>query len=93
MLHVTFMVVLAKLSKKKLLEIYKMIIIHIFIGEDPFTLWVIGTTIFTFFVYWFFGAIYTIMDVTNRPAGLRRYKIQPGTNEPVDTRRLINVNI
>lgn len=60
-------------------------------GEDPFTLWVIGTTIFTFFVYWFFGAIYTIMDVTNRPAGLRRYKIQPGTNEPVDTRRLINV--
>lgn len=60
-------------------------------GEDPFTLWVVGSTIFTMFVYWFFGAIYTFMDLTNKPAILRKYKIQPGTNEPVDRKRLTNV--
>lgn len=39
-----------------------------------------------------FGGIYTLLDVTNKPAALRRYKIQPGTNEPVDNRRLLKVN-
>ena len=42
-------------------------------------------------VYWTFGAIYTLLDITNKPAVLRRYKIQPGTNEPVDTKRLMKV--
>lgn len=45
----------------------------------------------TFVVYWLFGGIYTILDVTNRPVALRRYKIQPGTNEPVDTKDLLKV--
>lgn len=42
-------------------------------------------------VYWVVGGIYTILDITNRPAALRRYKIQPGTNEPVDKRKLCKV--
>lgn len=45
----------------------------------------------TFVVYWLFGGIYTILDVTNRPTALRRYKVQPGTNEPVDTCELLKV--
>ncbi|KAI4462903.1 sterol desaturase [Holotrichia oblita] len=61
------------------------------VGEDPFYLWVYGTSILTFCVYWLFGGIYTILDITNKPAALRRYKIQPGTNEPVDTKRLLKV--
>lgn len=61
------------------------------VGEDPFNLWVYGTTILTFCVYWMFGGIYTILDITNKPAILRKYKIQPGTNEPVDTKRLLKV--
>lgn len=56
-------------------------------------LWVIYSTILTTLVYWFFGGIYTILDITNKPAFLRRYKIQPGTNEPVDNARLMNVTI
>lgn len=44
-----------------------------------------------FVVYWLFGGIYTILDITNRPSALRRYKIQPGTNEPVDRRALFKV--
>ena len=31
------------------------------------------------------------MDVTNKPKILRRYKVQKGTNEPVDKKRLRNV--
>ncbi|XP_044748654.1 fatty acid hydroxylase domain-containing protein 2 isoform X2 [Coccinella septempunctata] len=61
------------------------------VGEDPFTLWVYGTAILSTSVYWIFGGIYTILDVTNKPAALRRYKIQPGTNEPVDRKKLLKV--
>lgn len=61
------------------------------IGEDPVTLWVYGSLIVTMIVYWVFGGIYTILDVTNKPAAIRRYKIQPGTNEPVDNKRLLKV--
>lgn len=62
------------------------------VSEDPFKLWIFGTTILTTSVYWMFGGIYTILDMTNKPAALRRYKIQPGTNEPVDTKRLLKVS-
>lgn len=51
----------------------------------------IGSTVFTLIVYWLFGGFYTFMDITNKPAALRRYKIQPGTNEPVDRKKLIQV--
>lgn len=44
-------------------------------------------------VFWGLGTIYTIIDLTNKPAAMRRYKIQPGTNEPVETARLIKVMI
>lgn len=56
-------------------------------------LWVFGTTIFTMIVYWSVGGIYTFMDLTNRPACLRKYKIQPGTNEPVEAGRLMKVEL
>jgi hypothetical protein len=62
------------------------------VGEDPFNLWVYGTTVLSLGVYWLFGGIYTLLDVTNKPAALRRYKIQPGTNEPVDNKKLFNVS-
>ncbi|KAI8034356.1 hypothetical protein M5D96_012910 [Drosophila gunungcola] len=60
-------------------------------GDEPMVLWVFGTTIFTMIVYWTVGTLYTFMDLTNRPACLRKYKIQPGTNEPVEVRRLLKV--
>ncbi|KAH1027003.1 fatty acid hydroxylase domain-containing protein 2 isoform X1 [Dendroctonus ponderosae] len=60
-------------------------------GEDPLFLWVFGSTAITFGVYWLFGGVYTFLDVTNMPKAIRRYKIQPGTNEPVDRRRLLKV--
>ena len=60
-------------------------------GDDPVTLWVYGSLSLMIVVYWVIGGIYTILDITNRPAALRRYKIQPGTNEPVDKRELCKV--
>lgn len=62
------------------------------IGDDPLMLWVFGTTIFTMLVYWIVGGLYTFMDLTNVPKCLRRYKIQPGTNEPVEFNRLLKVS-
>jgi hypothetical protein len=50
-----------------------------------------GTSIIVFAVYWILGGIYTIIDITNKPAALGRYKVQPGTNEPVDSKRLMKV--
>jgi fatty acid hydroxylase domain-containing protein 2 len=32
-----------------------------------------------------------LLDVTNKPKFLRKYKIQPGTNEPIETKQLIKV--
>lgn len=32
------------------------------------------------------------MDITNKPAALRRYKIQAGTNEPVEPKRLMKAS-
>ncbi|KAH8287114.1 hypothetical protein KR054_003237 [Drosophila jambulina] len=58
------------------------------VGDDPWRLWVLGSTVVIFSVYWLYAAIFTLMDITNRPRFLRKYKIQPGQNEPVDLRRL-----
>ncbi|CRK91231.1 CLUMA_CG004912, isoform A [Clunio marinus] len=62
-----------------------------FAGDDEFNLFIWWTTGYTFLLYWSFGAIYTLMDLTNRPKFLRKYKIQPNTNEPVDSKQLIKV--
>lgn len=59
-------------------------------GENPFHIYVIGTTLFSFTVYWIFGGLFVLMDLTLKPEFLRRYKVQVNTNEPVDKRQLIN---
>ncbi|ROT78406.1 fatty acid hydroxylase domain-containing protein 2 isoform X3 [Penaeus vannamei] len=58
-------------------------------GDDPYFLMVYGSTIVSYFVYWSIGILYTLMDTTNKPAFLRRYKVQPGTNEPVEPWKLV----
>ncbi|XP_075155669.1 fatty acid hydroxylase domain-containing protein 2-like [Haematobia irritans] len=59
------------------------------IGDDPQTIWVFGTTAVFMLVYWLNASWYTFMDITNRPKFVRKYKIQPGKNEPVETKKLI----
>ena len=45
----------------------------------------------SYVVYWTVGLLYTFVDMTGYPAILKRYKIQPGTNEPVESWKLIKV--
>lgn len=59
-------------------------------GENRFNVYVVATTMFSFFVYWFVGGIFTLMDMTLSPKSLRKYKVQPGTNEPVNRKALID---
>ncbi|XP_043218286.1 fatty acid hydroxylase domain-containing protein 2-like isoform X1 [Amphibalanus amphitrite] len=56
---------------------------------DQFNIILYGTPALGLAVFWSAGIVYILMDVTLRPETLRRYKIQPGTNEPVDTYRLL----
>ncbi|CAG0895066.1 unnamed protein product [Cyprideis torosa] len=60
-------------------------------SDLEFNMIVYGTTAVGFVVYWIFGLMYTSFDVTLKPETLRKYKIQPGTNEPVETSRLLKV--
>ncbi|KAF2352951.1 Fatty acid hydroxylase [Trinorchestia longiramus] len=60
-------------------------------GNDPFSLMVYGTISVSYLVYWGFGIFYVLMDVTLRPQAFRKYKTQPGTNEPVDNWKLAKV--
>lgn len=63
-----------------------------FLGDDPQTIWVFGTTFVFMLVYWLNASWYTFMDITNKPTFLRKYKIQPGKNEPVEWKKLLPVS-
>jgi len=58
------------------------------VGEDPFNLMFYGTLCVTSIVYWTVGLIYMYFDLSLAPEWIRQYKIQPGTNEPIDRTKL-----
>ncbi|KAF2881732.1 hypothetical protein ILUMI_24429 [Ignelater luminosus] len=61
------------------------------VGEDPFVLWTYGPLVVTVVVYWSLGLVFTLLDIFNKPSGVMKYKVQPGMNEPVDTKKLLKV--
>ena len=60
-------------------------------GEDDYMLTTFWLLVVTHIAFYGIGSIYTLMDITNRPQFLRKYKIQPGMNEPVDNSKLQNL--
>lgn len=50
-----------------------------------------GTSIYTISIYWMFSAFYMILDITNKPKFLRKFKTQPGFNEPLERSKLFKV--
>lgn len=50
-----------------------------------------GTLLILILQYWIIGALYSWMDLTLKPRALRKYKIQPATNEPLEKKKLIQV--
>jgi len=63
--------------------------VYDFFEGDHFRMIIYGTPVVGLGVFWTAGIVYILMDVFQKPEQLRRYKVQPGTNEPVDTRRLL----
>lgn len=66
---------------------------HIFLplGHDAFNVFVWGTTIYTISIYWIFSGFYMLLDITNKPRFLRKFKTQPGLNEPLERSKLFKV--
>ena len=60
-------------------------------GDDIYTLDIWGTFFITNLVFWSIGSIYCYFDLTTTPKFLRKYKIQPDTNEPVDPKKFKNL--
>lgn len=56
------------------------------LGNDPKTLWLLWTQIVTLAAFWVPGLFYIFLDTTLWPKFLRKYKVQPGTNEPLTLR-------
>uniref|UniRef100_A0A182KAS4 Fatty acid hydroxylase domain-containing protein n=1 Tax=Anopheles christyi TaxID=43041 RepID=A0A182KAS4_9DIPT len=53
------------------------------IGDDPDVLYVWFLTAYVYSLFWILGMMFVTMDLTGRPQCLRKYKIQPGKNEPL----------
>lgn len=65
--------------------------VHEFCNGDEFTISVIGTNLVSITLYWVVGGLYTIMDLTGKPAVMVRYKIQVEKNNPVENKQVIPV--
>lgn len=57
------------------------------VDEHDFTIWVTSTAVFIF--YWIFSICFLCLDFTG---SLKKYKIQPGKNDPLDKQKLFGVN-
>ncbi len=51
-------------------------------GKDPLHLNCFGTYIISLLVFFGLGGFFALLDFTERPKFLRKYKVQPSTNEP-----------
>ncbi|XP_035783792.1 fatty acid hydroxylase domain-containing protein 2-like isoform X1 [Anopheles albimanus] len=60
-------------------------------GDDPDFLYVWALTVYVHSVFWLVGGLFVLMDFTNKPAFMRRYKTQPGKNEPIGWPELARV--
>lgn len=49
----------------------------------PMQLAVLGTFVLHMLNYYIVGFLYILLDMTAKPSFIRRYKIQPGENEPL----------
>ncbi|XP_058822273.1 fatty acid hydroxylase domain-containing protein 2-like isoform X3 [Topomyia yanbarensis] len=52
-------------------------------SDDPELLYIWGQTLYVHSFFWLMGSLFVLMDITGKPKLIRKYKIQPGTNEPL----------
>ncbi|XP_076316041.1 fatty acid hydroxylase domain-containing protein 2-like isoform X2 [Tachypleus tridentatus] len=65
--------------------------VYQFFDGDEYCMNVWGTFLVTFAVYWGVGGLYTVMDLTGKPAFLLRYKIQENVPYPVKHTQVLRV--
>uniref|UniRef100_A0A1Q3EVG2 Putative c-4 sterol methyl oxidase n=1 Tax=Culex tarsalis TaxID=7177 RepID=A0A1Q3EVG2_CULTA len=53
------------------------------VGDDREKLYVWGMLTFVYSQYWLIGGLYVGLNVTGWPKFLRKYKMQPGVNDPI----------
>lgn len=56
-------------------------------GEDDFNFKFIYSMIFVNVVYFGVGTLYVLMDVTNKPKFMQKYKTQPEQHQPLDMKK------
>jgi len=61
-----------------------------YFGHDEFTTVIVATNAWLIGLFWFTCFFYLFVDVTGWPKSVLIYKVQPGHNEPVETKKLIN---
>lgn len=59
--------------------------------ELQMTIWV--TNIYTIGLYWGVGALFILMDITNKPEFFRKYKTQPEAHVPLDKARFFKASM
>ena len=64
----------------------------VFLGDNPSTVYLYGTAILSLTVSTATIAFYLSMDISLTPESLRKYKLQEGTNEPVDLGKVWKVS-
>uniref|UniRef100_A0A182TPK6 Fatty acid hydroxylase domain-containing protein n=1 Tax=Anopheles melas TaxID=34690 RepID=A0A182TPK6_9DIPT len=57
------------------------------VGDNPDNLYVWYSMLYSYGLFWLLGGLFVLMDMTNRPHCMRKYKTQPGTNEPLSWAR------
>ncbi|KAG5683685.1 hypothetical protein PVAND_012951 [Polypedilum vanderplanki] len=60
-----------------------------FFGEDDFNFKFLYTMIYLNIIYFGFGFLYVIMDITNKPKFMQKYKTQPEQHQPLDMNKFL----
>lgn len=60
-----------------------------FKGEDDFHFKVTITTFYVNLIYFGIGSLFVLMDITNKPKYLRKFKTQPETHQPLNLSKFL----
>ena len=61
------------------------------VAHEMSFIFVSGTFFVTTITFWITGLAFTFLDFTQKPKFLMKYKVQPGKNEPPDTKKTLKV--
>ncbi|XP_029439989.1 fatty acid hydroxylase domain-containing protein 2 [Rhinatrema bivittatum] len=65
--------------------------VHHYFGGSEWALFSLGALLIPTLAFWFFNAILMVIDITEKPSFITRYRIQLGKNSPVDSAKLRQV--